>query len=97
MNLQKNYPYIKTDANGRDIQDSSGDMAFRGDYVGGNNLIYKGFARPGSATSSPVWQLALLAYSSDNLVSITWPQDANGNASSNYEFIYDNRASYTYS
>lgn len=92
-----NYPYIKTDVNAREIQDSSTDMAFQGDYLAGDNLIYKGFARPGSSTSAAVWQIAKLAYSGDNIISITWPQGANGAASSEYDFVWTSRASYTYS
>jgi len=93
----QNYPYIKQDANGRDLQDSSGDMTFRGDYTS-NNLIYKGFAKPGSAEGSLVWQIAKLAYDgSNNILSIKWPQDANGAASSDYAFSWTGRAGYTYS
>jgi hypothetical protein len=93
-----NYPYIKVDANGRDISDSADDLAFRGDYQGGQNLIYTGFARPGAATSAAVWQISKHAYDgNNNLISTTWPQNTLGKASSEYEFIYDNRASYTYS
>lgn len=98
MTSIQNYPYIKVDANGREIQDSSDDMAFQGDYVGGQNLIYSGFARPGKATSAAAWQISFHTYDgNDNITSTTWPHDANGNASSDYSFIWDNRASYTYS
>ena len=87
----------RLDAQGRVIPDSFSDEAFQGTYTG-TNLIYKGFARPGSSTSAPVWQIAFLTYDgSNNLLSIQWPQDANGNASNDYEFIWANRASYTYS
>ena|SRR5690242_16888564 len=93
-----NNPYIKLDANGRIIFDSSDDMAFQGDYQGGTNLIYSGFARPGSLTSAAVWQISKHAYdANDNLISTTWPHNAFGNASSEYQFIWDNRAALTYS
>lgn len=94
----QNYPYIKVDANGRDIQDSSDDMAFQGDYVGGQNLIYSAFARPGSLTSAAKWQISKHTYDgNNNITSTKWPLDANGKASSEYIFVYDNRATYTYS
>jgi YD repeat-containing protein len=93
-----NNPYIKLDANGRQIQDSSEDLAFRGDYQGGNNLIYSGFARPGSSTAAAVWQISKHAYdASNNLTSTTWPQNSSSHASSEYQFVWDNRATYTYS
>jgi YD repeat-containing protein len=92
-----NRPILKNDANSAPLQSSSYDMSFRGDYTG-TNLIYKAYARPGVATSAPRWQIAKLAYDgSNNLTSITWPQRPDGSVSSDYEFIYDNRATYTYS
>ena len=85
------------DAQGNLIPDSFNDEAFQGQYSG-TNLIYKGFARPGSATSAAVWQIAFLTYDgSNNLTSIMWPQNTFGAASNDYQFIWDNRAGYTYS
>ncbi len=52
------------------IQDSYGDREFRGDYDGSNNLIYAGFALPGSSESSRVWQIKKLAYTGTNLTSV---------------------------
>jgi len=91
-----NRPIGRLDAQGRPIPDSWTDEAFQGAYTG-DNLIYKGFAKPGAATSAAVWQIAKLAYSGSNIISITWPQNANGHASNDYIFVWDNRASYTYS
>ena len=72
-------------------------MAFQGAYSG-TNLIYRGFARPGASTSASVWQLAFMTYDgSNNLLSIQWPEDPNGHASNDYEFSWDDRATYTYS
>lgn len=87
-------------------QNTFSDEEFRGQYTG-TNLIYKGFARPGSATSEPVWQIAFLTYDgSGNVLSVQWPLQktdpftigsANlSTASNDYEFIWDDRTSYTY-
>jgi hypothetical protein len=71
-------------------------MSFRGEYTG-SNLTFFGFARPGESTADAVWQIAKLAYGVGNtLISITWPKDANGNASNDYQFVWDDRAMYTY-
>lgn len=95
--LTGNRPFGKLDAQGRVIPGSFGDLAFRGDYTG-TNLIYKGLARVGSLTSAPVWQIAKLAYDgSNNLLSVTWAQNSYSVATNDYQFIWDNRASYTYS
>ena len=80
------------------IQDSALDEAFRGDYLAGTDLIYKAFARPGSDETDVVWQLAKLAYDGNhNIISIKWPQLANGVASSDYLFQWSQRTTYTYS
>lgn len=94
----QNRPQGYLDSNGRPIPDSFSDEAFQGDYVGGMNLIYKGFARPGASTSAAVWQIAKLAYDvNNNITSITWPQNTSGVASNDYAFQWTQRASYTYS
>jgi hypothetical protein len=78
-------------------QDSFLDEAFYGDYQSGLNLIYKCFARPGSATSAPVWQIAKLTYDGNNNVTlIQWPLNGDGIASNRYEFVVDDRATYTF-
>lgn len=95
--LVKNRPLARKDAQGDIIPSSYGDNAFRGEYSG-TNLIYKGIARPGASESSLVWQICKLAYDgSDNLTSITWPQDALSHASNDYQFSWTDRATYTFS
>ena len=96
-NTNVNQPILKHDADGNVLQGSYNDMAFRGEYTG-TNLIYKGYARPGTSESVAKWQISLQTYDgSNNLTSITWPQGTNGAASSEFNFIWANRASYTYS
>ena len=89
-------PILKKDAQTNVIQDSYQDRAFRGTYAG-TNITYRAYARPGTATSAAAWQIAFFTYDeSNNLVSITWPKNPQGNASSEYIFVWDDRASYTY-
>lgn len=91
-----NRPFGRLDAQGRVIPDSFSDLSFRGEYSG-TNLIYKAFSRTGASTAAAVWQIAFLSYDgSNNLLSIKWPQDANGHPSNDYEFAWDSRAAYTY-
>jgi len=97
MPTVQNRPMGRLDAQGRVIPDSFDDLAFQGQYSG-TNLIYKGFARPGASTTTPVWQIAFMTYDgSGNLLTITWPQDVNGHASNDYQFQWSLRATYTYS
>jgi len=78
------------------VQDS--EVALRIEYDGSNNPIYIGRAKVGVLPGEVKWQLQSLSYDgSDNLISIEWPQNAAGNASAEYEFEYDERATYTYS
>lgn len=88
---------LKLDANKNVIQNSYGDMAYRADFDGGSNAIYKGFARPGASEDGLVWQIQMMTYDTDDLVSITWPHASNGAASSEFNFSWTDRASYTYS
>lgn len=66
-------------------------QAVRLAYDGSDNLEYVGFAAIGSATSSSVWQIFKLTYSSGNLVSITW-----AGSNEKYDNVWDNRTSLTY-
>lgn len=94
------------DTNFRTIPDTWQDEAFQGEYTG-NNLIYKGFARPGASTALPVWQIAKLTYDgSNNVTSILWPlvptdptnpsSAVTAACSNDYLFIWNSRHSYTY-
>lgn len=92
-----NRPLGKLDANWRAIPDSFSELAFRGEYSG-TNLIYRGLARTGVSESALKWSIALLTYDGDNnLLSIKWPENSKGHATSDYIFSWTDRASYTYS
>ncbi len=97
MTKTYNQPILKLDANHNVLQESYlGDMTFRGEYTG-SNLIYKGLARPGSSESAAVWQIAQLTYDGSNITEILWAEDSNGSASSEFVFVWADRATYTYS
>lgn len=68
-----------------------GEYTVAYDYSG-TDLIYSGRAPMGSAKSAAVWQIRKYTYSTGNLVDIQW---ADGD--SNYDNIWNNRASLTYS
>lgn len=90
-------PEGRLDGQGRVIPSTYDNLAFQGEYSG-SNLIYAGWARPGALTSAAVWQISKLAYDgAGNILSITWPENEYGEASNEYQFIWDDRASYTYS
>jgi hypothetical protein len=77
---------------------SDGEVALRAQNDGSGNAIYIGKAKVGTLTSESGWQISFQAYDGNNAItSKTWPENDENNASSEYEFIYDNRAGYTYS
>jgi len=61
------------------------------DFVG-DTVIYKGEAIPGSLTSASVWRVRKLTLAGDGDVTEIW---ADGNA--NFDNVWDDRASLTYS
>lgn len=78
------------------VQDSETSVQAQNDANG--NPIYYGRAKAGVSTSEAKWQIKLIAYDANQgVTSITWPQNSDGSASTDYEFIWDSRASYTYS
>jgi hypothetical protein len=63
------------------------------DYDENGNMIYSGKAPVGSLTSTAIWQIQKSIYNGNNyLVAILW---ANGDA--NFDNVWDDRASLTYS
>ena len=77
---------------------SDGEVAIQAQNDGSGNAIYIGKAKVGTLTSEPKWQVSLQAYDGNNAItSRTWPQNDEGHASSEYEFVYDDRAGFTYS
>lgn len=62
------------------------------------NVIYFGNAKPGSDTADAVWQIMKLTYDANSApLTVTWPQDTDGHASTNYEYSWSLRGTYTYS
>ena len=95
--IVNNRPTGKVDSLQNLNQDSFLDEEFRGDYLSGTNLIYKGFGRPGAPVTDPVWQICKITYDgNNNITAIQWPENTSGIASNDYQFIWNDRASYTF-
>ena len=77
---------------------SDGEVAIRAQNDGSGNAIYIGRAKVGTLTSEAKWQISYQVYDGNNAItSRTWPQNSLGKASTEYEFVYDDRAALTYS
>jgi len=73
-------------------------MAMIGDTQGGSNIIYIGFAKPGSDPANPVWQIKKLTWDgSGNVIQIQWPNDGTTRPTNDFRYIWNNRTSLTYS
>lgn len=93
-----NRPFGQVDRNFRVDADSWSDEAFRGEYDGNDNLIYKAVAVAGANEGDEVWQIAKLVYdANDNLLRVEWPLNQYGRCSTEYNFSWTDRATYTYS
>ncbi len=63
------------------------------EYDGSNNAIYIGRAQPGTAITATGWQISKLTYDvSNNMTSLDWASGLD-----NFDFIWNNRATYSYS
>ncbi len=94
----QNRPFKFGQDNRRELIVRESETAVQAQNDSNGNPIYYGRAIVGTATSDDKWQIMFLTYDGNQgLTSITWPQNSEGNASINYEFIWDNRATYTYS
>ena len=90
-------PVMQVDSQARALPTSGDWTTFRGAYVG-TNLIYGGFAKPGSAETVAVWQIFRCTHdAANNITAIQWPiSPTTGAVSNDFEFIWTNRAALTY-
>lgn len=93
-----NRPYKFGQNDRREYIVQNSEVALRCENDANGNVIYVGRAKVGTATSDDMWQIVYLTYDGNNAVtSATWPQNDEGIASSAYEYVWDDRATYTYS
>lgn len=73
------------------------EMEIRAQNDANGNVIYLGFAKVGTSTSDSKWQISYHTWDANNsLTAKQWPQNSEGNASTEYEFSWDSRAGYVY-
>ena len=80
----------------REVISTDGEVSVRIVNDANANPIYIGRARCGSSESFEVWQVSKLAYDANNgLVSMKWPENSLGAASTEYEFAWNSASSAT--
>lgn len=74
------------------------EVEIRAENDASGNVLYLGRAKAGVADDEAKWQISFHTWDANNsLTSRTWPQNDEGNASTEYEFVWDDRATYTFS
>lgn len=74
------------------------EMEIRCQNDANGNPIYIGRAKAGTSESDDKWNISYHTWDGNNsLTGKYWPQNSEGNASTDYEFVWDSRAGYTYS
>lgn len=95
---RQNRPFKYGSKDRREFIVSDGELAIRAQNDGSGSAVYIGKAKVGTLTSEAKWQISYQVYDgNDAITSKTWPQNGDGNASSEYEFVYDDRAGYIFS
>lgn len=93
-----NRPFKYGPMDRREFIVSNGETAIQCENDGNGNPIYIGKAKSGTLTSEAKWQISFQTYdASDALLTKEWPQNDEGKASTEFEFVWDDRATYTYS
>lgn len=65
---------------------------------GSGNPIYVARAKVGTQESEDKWQISYISYdSNDGVTSVLWPENSESNASTEYEFVYDDATNTTIS
>lgn len=72
------------------------EMAIRCENDSDGNPIYIGRAKAGTAEDVAEWQISFHTWSNNSLISKEWPVNSENAVSTDYEFVWDDRASYTY-
>lgn len=77
---------------------SDGEVAERSENDATGNALYIGRAIVGTGEGELKWQISFQVYDASNaLTSKTWAENSEGNASTDYEFSWADRATYTFS
>lgn len=76
----------------------NGEIAIRAQNDANGNVLYLGLGKVGTLDGEVKWQISFHVWDANNAItSRTWPENNEGNASSEYEFEWDDRLTYTYS
>lgn len=93
---RSNRPFKFGDRDRRELIVQDSEVALRAINDTSGNPIFLGRAIIGTAITDDKWQIRKLQYDSNNsVVSVTWPQNDESNASADYEFIWNSESDLT--
>ncbi len=94
----QNRPFKFGERDRREFIVQNSETALRAQNDGSGNAIYIGRGKVGTLDAEEKWQIVFITYdANDSVTSMTWPQNDEGNASAEYEFVWDDRVALTYS
>jgi len=93
----QNRPFSYGDRDRRTYITYKSEMEIRCENDVNGNPLYIGRAKAGVGESETKWQISFHTWGANqSLTSKTWPQNSDGNASTDYEFSWTDRAGYVY-
>lgn len=73
------------------------EVALQAENDANGNPIYVGRAKVGTLTEEAKWQIRFITYDGNQSpISVEWPQNDEGNPSGEYEFVWEDRATYIF-
>jgi hypothetical protein len=96
-NPGQNRPQSFGDRDRRTYITYKSEMEIRCQNDANGNPVYIGRAKAGTSESEAKWQISFHTWdANDSLLSKQWPENSEGAASTDYEFAWSLRATYTY-
>jgi len=93
----QNRPFKFGERDRRILNVENSEVALQSENDGNGNSIILGRAKVGTSISENKWQIRAIAYDSNQGVTdVTWPENDEGNNSSEFEFTWNDRATYTF-
>ena len=74
------------------------EVEIRAENDANGNVLYLGFAKVGVTDDEAKWQISFHTWdANESLLTKVWPENDLGNPSTEYEFVWDDRATYIFS
>lgn len=94
----QNRPFKYGPMDRREYIVSNGEVSIITQNDANGNPVYLGKAKAGTLVSEDKWQISKQTYdATESLTRKEWPQNGLGKASSEFEFVWNDRLTYTYS